>query len=94
METLMSDSTDDKLNQILKELKRLDPIESKMKTMASDIDTIKHIQGEQGIRLRTIQTDVNGIKNTSRNQTEELTRLGVMFEDFEHKFQAAGEIET
>lgn len=58
----------------------------------SDVKVIKTVQGQHGVMLRTTQSDVNSLKTGYRKQARELTRLGGLFEDFEHRFQAASEL--
>jgi archaellum component FlaC len=81
------DKVDKRLEKVDKKLDRLDGIEADLKLM-------KHVQGNQSIQLGTIQSDVNGLKTGYRNQVKEVTRLGGLFEDFEHKFAAAAELEN
>jgi hypothetical protein len=58
-----------------------------------DVKIIKEVQGQQGITLRTMQSDLGGLKNSFRAQTREMHKLGVLFEDLDHRFQAAAELD-
>lgn len=101
----MSQTTDqkiDNLTSIITSLNtKVDTIQadvSDLKTDVSDLKTdvkiIKHVQGQQSNHLRHIQSDVNSLKSSMRSQVEETNRLGTLFEDFESRFEAAGELGT
>ena len=59
--------------------------------MREDIATLKQVQGQQGIVLRTIQLDVGSLKTSYRKQASETRKLGILFEDFEDRFQTSSE---
>jgi|SRR5665213_250615 len=59
--------------------------------MRDDIATLKQVQGQQGIVLRTIQLDVGSLKTSYRKQASETRKLGILFEDLEDRFQASSE---
>ncbi|GEM_PF-6877905 len=58
----------------------------------TDVKTIKHVLGQQGIVLRATQTDVSQLKTSYRQQAEGVTRLGVLLEDLEHRFLGTTEL--
>src|SRR5665213_1314488 len=60
--------------------------------MRDDIATLKQVQGQQGIVLRTIQLDVGSLKTSYRKQASETRKLGILFEDLEDRFQASSEV--
>jgi FtsZ-binding cell division protein ZapB len=69
-------------------------LKTDISTLRSDVIIIKDVQGTQGMQIRAIQSDLGSLKNSTRGQSKELSRLATLFEDFEDKFQAAGELNS
>lgn len=83
----MADLTEEKTQQLLRTIVREETAD-----MRVDVKTIKHVQGQQGVTFRTMQSDLGGLKNSFRAQAREVHKLGVLFEDLDHRFQAASEL--
>ncbi|HEY5442466.1 MAG TPA: hypothetical protein VIJ68_02930 [Candidatus Saccharimonadales bacterium] len=68
-------------------------IQEETADIRADVKTIKAVQGQHGIVLRAMRTDVTGLKTAYRNQAKEVHKLGVLFEDLDYRFQAASELD-
>jgi hypothetical protein len=60
--------------------------------LQAEMKTIREVQGQQGIILRTMQSDLSGLKHSFRTQAQELQRAGMLLEDLDHRFQAGNEL--
>jgi hypothetical protein len=81
--TNLENGLDDRIRKIIRE---------ETDDMRTDLKTIKLVQGQQSIMLRTTQTSLTSLKGSYRKQVKEVNRLGGLFEDFEHRFEAAAEL--
>ena len=99
----MTTSLVDKLDLVIASLAGL---KSEVTNVTEDMRTVKDILGRHGMQLRSLQADVTVLKNGYRttqkdvnalklsygDQANEVRKLGVLLEDLEDRFQAAGEI--
>lgn len=98
MADLADTETQELLRTIVRETANLDEkvrkiIREETAGIRDDVKIIKEVQGQQGITLRTMQSDLGGLKNSFRAQTREMHKLGVLFEDLDHRFQAVAELD-
>jgi hypothetical protein len=102
----MADLTDKTTQQLLRTIVREETsslrndlqdlrktVQAETASIRNDIKTIWQVQGQQGITLRAIQTDVSSLKGAYRDQASEVHKLGVLFEDLDDRFQAASELD-
>lgn len=61
-------------------------------TLKQDVKTVRLVLGNQSIMLGEIRADVRSLKNSSRSQSREIHKLGVLFEDLDDRFQASSEV--
>ena len=60
-------------------------IESSIKSLRDDITTIKQVQSLQSSTMKFMQQDIKELKQTTR-------KLGILYEDLEHRFRADDEL--
>jgi len=79
---------------IVREVVREETVDMRadIKALQADTKLIRRVQGQQSITLRAMQSDLGGLKNSFRSQAREMHKLGVLFEDLDHRFQAGNEL--
>lgn len=98
----MADITDENTQQLIRTIVREETatlrddlrviVREETADMRDDIATLKQVQGQQSIVLRTIQVDVGSLKTSYRKQASETRKLGILFEDLEDRLQASSEV--
>ncbi len=61
-------------------------------TIKQDMKTVRLVLGNQSIMLGEVRADVRSLKNSSRSQSRDIHKLGVLFEDLDDRFQASSEV--
>ncbi len=84
----MADLSEEKTQQILRKIVR-----EETSDIRDDVKLIREAQGQQGMTLQAVQSDLGGLKHSFRAQAKEVHKLGVLFEDLDHCFQAAAELD-
>ncbi|HEX7632697.1 MAG TPA: hypothetical protein VF401_00060 [Candidatus Saccharimonadales bacterium] len=71
---------------------KVDSLTQRVGSLESESKLHRQILGNQSILLRTALTAINSLKSSYRKQAQEVTRLGVLFEDLQYRFEAGGEL--
>lgn len=60
--------------------------------LEQDVSIVRSVQGQQNITLRATQSTVASLKNNVRQQTKEMSRINILLEDLNYRFEAGSEL--